>query len=241
MKVSIVIPAHNEEKYITKCIESVNDSSKIANVDVEIIIVLNRCKDNTEKIAKSLGAKTIKDDIKNLSHIRNTGIKLAKGEIIMTLDADSLVSKNLISEVLRLVKTDKYVGGGVRIKPERKSLGLFFTDLFLRLNLFVMGVSAGSFWFKKKDFEKINGFNEKILIAEDLDFAKRLKKYGKTKNKKFNNSKKSFIITSCRKFDKYGDWHWFKFLIFNSKSLINSVNGKDRNFVDKYFYNFNKK
>ena len=53
---SVAIPAHNEEKYITRCIESIYLSASLAGYTVEVVVALNRCTDQTQNIAESLGA-----------------------------------------------------------------------------------------------------------------------------------------------------------------------------------------
>ena len=231
-EISIIIPAHNEENYIADCFRSIKAAS--VNYTLEIIVILNRCTDTTEKIALSYGAIIVKSNSKNLSKIRNCGVTKSSGEIIVTVDADSIMSLNMLDEIVQAIKFDNYIGGGVLIKPERTSLGIKLTDIFLKFVLFFMGVSAGSLWCRRKDFDKINGFDENLLIAEDLDFAKRLKQYGKLVNKKFKTIRTAHINTSCRKFDKYGDWHWFKFMLFKPRKLLRG----DKDFANEYFYDF---
>ena len=101
MKFSIVIPARNEEAYIVPCLESICRAARPYPGQVEIIVVLNRCTDATERIALEYGARIARDDSKNLSRIRNTGARAAAGGIIVTIDADSRMSDNM------LVKIDK--------------------------------------------------------------------------------------------------------------------------------------
>lgn len=237
MKISIIIPAHNEEKYIKKCFDFITKATK--GHWVETIVVLNRCTDKTEEFAKEFGAIIVKDESSNLSCIRNAGARKASGEILLTIDADSMMSSNLISEISQAIKTKKYIGGGVTIKPERTSLGLKATDYFVRMMLFFMGISIGAIWCKKEHFDKINGFDEALFIAEDLDLAKRLKQHGHSINKKFKHLKSTHIVTSCRKFDKFGDWHWFKFMFLNHKEILRGVKSNN-SFARKYFYNFKR-
>ena len=66
MKISVVIPAHNEEKYIGRCLASINSQLISEDVQVEVVVVLNRCTDRTEDVAKSYGACVVPDDSKNL-------------------------------------------------------------------------------------------------------------------------------------------------------------------------------
>lgn len=53
---SVIIPAHNEEKYIKRCIRSVKRAAEYAGEETEIIVVCNRCTDRTEEIASEAGA-----------------------------------------------------------------------------------------------------------------------------------------------------------------------------------------
>ncbi|ARO19098.1 hypothetical protein B2J90_17170 [Bacillus tropicus] len=76
VKFSIIIPAHNEEKYIRKCLDSIAKASEAYKEQTEVIVVLNRCTDQTEEIAKSYHCITLKNNDKNLSKIRNTGVKI---------------------------------------------------------------------------------------------------------------------------------------------------------------------
>lgn len=99
MKLSVVTPAHNEERHIAACLSSVFESAKHAAIDFEHIVVLNRCNDRTEEFAVSSGCRIVREDARNLSKIRNAGVSAATGEIIVTIDADSVMSRNMLVEL----------------------------------------------------------------------------------------------------------------------------------------------
>lgn len=110
--ISVCVPAHNEEKFIGACLDSINKATEqIKPAIVEIIVCVNRCTDGTESIARSHGAVIVKEDEKNIAKITNAAVRQAAGEIIVTIDADSRMSPNMLSEVVRLLETDKYIGG----------------------------------------------------------------------------------------------------------------------------------
>lgn len=238
VKFSIIIPAHNEENYIGRCLESIVAASKAFKDQVEVIVVLNRCSDRTEEIAQSYHCVTLKDENKNLSKIRNAGAKIARGEIIVTIDADSWMSENMLNEIEDHLKTGKYIGGGVKGKFERISLGIIISGLLLIVPLiFKYGfVSVGMFWCYKKDFEAIGGFNENMLMAEDAEFAMRLKKHGKSCGKKFATIKKAYMTTSCRKFDKHGDWT----LVKRPQIILAYLKGANKKYADELYYEKDK-
>lgn len=233
IKISIVIPAHNEEKYIGKCLESILKASKSFENQVETIVVLNRCTDRTEEIAKSYNCILLKNSDKNLSKIRNAGVDIARGEIIVTIDADTQMNEHVLSKAVENLITGKYIGGGVTGKFERMSLGIFVSALLLIGPLFLKygAISVGIFWCYKKDFQAINGFNENMLMAEDADFAKRLKDWGKKNGKKYGTIQNG-MITSSRKFDKHGDW----VLLKRPKMILAYLKGTDQKHANEAYY-----
>ena len=100
MNVSVVIPAHNEERFLPRCLDSVRKASDVFGEVVEIVVVCNRCSDRTESIARSYGCRTLTDDSRCLAHIRYRGVAAAAGEIVLTIDADSWMTPGLIREVV---------------------------------------------------------------------------------------------------------------------------------------------
>ena len=165
MKYSIVIPAHNEEHHIGKCLDSIKRAELPQGAELEVIVVLNRCADNTEGVARDLGARIVKDDAKNLAHIRNSGAAVADGDVLMTIDADSWMSENMLVEIARALESGKYVGGGVDIFPERYSSGIHATMILLKIMLFFTGLTGGLYWCYRRDFEAVGGFNEELYVA----------------------------------------------------------------------------
>jgi len=76
--VSVIVPAHNEEKYVKRCILSIRESADAFEGNVEIIIVCNRCTDRTETIALENGARVVKNEDRCIAKVRNAGIEAAR-------------------------------------------------------------------------------------------------------------------------------------------------------------------
>jgi len=234
---SIVIPARDEAANIGACIDAIKRAHEAFPCRLEIIVVVNRCTDDTEVIAKAGGARIVHDDTRNLSHIRNSGAAAATGDILLTIDADSRMSANMLAEVSRALRSGKYIGGGVPIGAERLSLGIALTGVLLMLWLLPSGISGGMFWCYRKDFEAIGGFDENVYIAEDIVFARRLKAYGKSRGKKFGTLWRTRIVTSCRKFDLFGDWFTVKLFLKNPRRWSRALRGEGcRDLADQIFY-----
>jgi len=238
-KFSVVIPAHNEEQYIGKCLRSVRSAAKYVKPDtVEIVVAANRCTDRTAEIAAKYGAKVVTNDEKCIAAIRNTGVSAASGEIIVTIDADSMMTKYSLREIRDLLESGQYIGGGANPKFDRMSLGIAVSALYVAVNLIPVMVRNGGylsgamFWCYKKDFDAIGGFDASLVSLEDMDFAKRLKAHGKLSGKKYGTLKRSYVLTSSRKFDEFGDWY----LIKNRRLTKRIFTGKDRQAADAFYY-----
>lgn len=233
LKFSIIIPAYNEEKLIGRCLDSIVAASVPYKGQVEVIIVLNRCTDRTEEIARSYNCIIVKEDRKNMSIIRNAGAKVARGEIIATIDADSQMTDNMLTEIEEKLLTGNYIGGGVTFKFERLPLGILLQGLILiPLMIKFRGVTVGILWCYKKDFDAINGFNENQRMLEDVDFGLRLKKWGQRCGKKYGTITKAKMIVSLRKADMFGNWVLYK----HPKWLLAYWKGNVEKYADESFY-----
>lgn len=239
--ISVIIPAHNEEKYIKRCIESIKRADSVFPGNIEIIVVCNRCTDGTESIAEENGAVTIINEDRCIAKVRNAGIAAAKGKIIVTIDADNRMTKNTLREVYFLLRSGRYIGGGAPIRFERYSFPLWCNDIICRVSFRLTGLYSGIFWAEKKTFDAIGGFVDKKAM-EDVATAKLLKKYGNKQGKKYTTLQKNYLINSTRKYDDLGDWLYLKLMVKNAGVLLKAAfgdkTGMDK-LLDEMFYDYN--
>lgn len=240
-KISVVIPAHNEEKYISGCLSAIEIAKKQITVAVEIIVVLNRCDDLTESIARHFGVVTIVDESRCIAAVRNRGIAEATGDVLVTCDADSRLHPRSLLLVMEALGKPDIIAGGMPIRYDRRSLGIRASELCLDIAVKLTGLSAGAFWGRTHDFRAISGFDENFLIIEDVDFARRLKAYGKSKKMRYICLDKAPLQTSSRKFDHFGDWSFFKMATLDAPRVWRSLKRVDTDFADEYFHDFNNK
>jgi len=236
LRFSIVIPARDEERFLGPCLESIQVAAAPYPNQVEVIVVLNRCSDRTEEIARAFGARTIREDARNLAKIRNTGARLAVGLVLVTIDADSRMSPDTLVAIDRALSSGTTVGGGTVIRPDRWSPGIMATLWFFKLWVLICRFSCGLFWCYRQDFEAIGGFDENLASGEDIDFARRLKAYGKKVERRFSTLRGAYIVTSCRKFDAFGDW----FVIRNPLLIWRLLKGKNQSDADVFYYDFER-
>ena len=190
---TVIIPALNEERILRACLDSVKRLDPL-----EIIVVDGGSADRTAKIAEEAGAVVIQSP-KGRGIQMNKGASLARGEILLFLHADTIISNKVSSlchpeldsgseEMLKRIQhdkteiVDKYIGGFFRLKFDDDSLSTRLVEFFanLRARLFSLPYGDQAIFIKKEIFEKLGGFREYPFL-EDIDFAIRIKKYGKLK------------------------------------------------------------
>lgn len=240
-KISVVIPAHNEENFIEGCILAILSAAELISLQVEVVVVLNRCTDSTQEIAEKYGAVCLVDESRCIAAVRNKGCFAASGDIVVTCDADSRLHKSSLKNVVNALGRPDIIGGGMRIVFDRRSLGIMTTQLVLDIAEKVTRLPCGAFWTTKDAFVAVSGFDETLTVAEDVYFAKKLKAFGKKLGKKYILLTGSPLLTSSRKFDYFGDWMLLKMIFVDFFKIRRSLKGIDTEFADEYFHDFNDK
>jgi len=184
-KISVVVSAFNEEKNLPHCLTALTNQT-FPKSDYEILVVDNNSTDKTEEIAKSFGARVIKEKRQGNTYAVSTGYNMADGEIIASTDADTVVEKNWL-EVINNTFLDKNVvgaSGAVIVHSKNKlfkSISEKSYSLFLRIN-FLIGkahFSGFNFAVRKSAFDKIGGIDETFTMSPDVDLGIRMQKEGR--------------------------------------------------------------
>jgi len=240
--ISLVIPAYNEEKYIVPTLESVNKAIKKFrekyNKNIEVIVVDNDSNDKTAEIALSYGCKVVKFKKHNIAAVRNAGAKHAKGKYIAFVDADrSIIHENTFNDIYEKLGNPRIYGGGSMLLPDKFNsfFGFFgfgvIDFLIYHIRVIVGGIGTGLIYLRKKDFDKLGGFDESYWALEDADFVVRMKKHSKQKNQKTKQLEKPIIVCS-RKNSKLSLKNMFSIYI----KLRKKDGCKDKDKVEKYLY-----
>lgn len=213
MKVSVVIPTLNEESYLPDTLESLKNQTVQPD---EIIVVDSNSSDRTKEIAKEYGCKII-NKICNIGTARNCGVEKAKGEVIVFVDADTIIPPKYIARALHFLNIQDVVGymalpelNKQRAKRWLYSRLMWFWNIFIHIRLPITGVCAIGFVVKRKTFEKIGGFDKRIGAGEDTDLEWRMRKVGRII---IDNRIKTEL--NFRRWERgggyfYWTWYWVK-------------------------------
>jgi putative molybdenum carrier protein/glycosyl transferase family 2 len=193
-RLSFVVPAHNEEDELPQALRAIHRAAAAAQETYELIVVDDASTDATAKIARELGACVIAVDRRQIAAARNAGGRVARGDILFFIDADTQVASAHITLAMAAL-AEGCIGGGARVAVDRQLpfWGNVFFHVFSTL-YFATGLGAGAFLFTRREsFEEIGGFDEQYFAGEEVYFSLALKNRGRFK------ILREPIVTSARK------------------------------------------
>jgi len=232
---SLIVPAYNEERLLPRLLDSVNvaRAAYAGAGSVEVIVADNSSTDGTASIAAARGAHVVSVEKRVIAAARNGGARAARGEILAFIDADSQVHPRTFAEIDSALATGRVVGGATGVTVERWSAGIAVAYAVMLPLVFITGMDTGVVFCRREDFEAMGGYDEDILIAEDVAFLQTLRRLGKARGQRLARVTSAKGIASTRKFDEFGDWHFFIVLVAGIKYLwTRDMTG----FVDRYWY-----
>lgn len=236
MKISIIIPAYNEAEIIYQNLQNIENSFNHVNCDFEkeFIVCDNNSSDETAKLAKQFGAKTVFESFNQISKARNTGAKYASGDWLVFIDADSWPSISLIQKMFETILDTGYVGGSSKVKFNNAPIWWKTSWEISNISMKLLKLTpTGAFLFCEKNaFNYVGGFNTDLFILEDLDFVHKLRKFGYRNNKKFTILNEP-IYSSARKSKIFGPKAFIKMAVTLSKNGKQALKNKN-NFPQWY-------
>jgi hypothetical protein len=144
---------------------------------------------------------------------------VASGDLLAFIDADSQVHPETFNEIDRVLSDPHVVGGTTGIEFERMSAGIKLTSMMLlmagnvlRLSInerLTTEIDSGVAFCRRSDFTAIGGYSEERLFAEDAQLLLDLQRLGRKRGQRLARRMNARALFSTRKFDRYGDWHYF--------------------------------
>ncbi len=225
-RISVIIPAKNEEKYIHNALDGLREQSL---KDFETIVVDGGSSDDTVKIARKYATVAV-ELRRGVSRGRNKGAKLAKGEILLFLDADTKPSADLLKIYSKTFEDGKVVAATGPIYPLEKSplrvrLGYAFVSvLFVKASMAIgrPSVVGSNFAVRRSTFNRIGGFDNRLITYEDWNLSARLKKFGR-----IAYIDDAVVYTSARRIRKWGVLGFFKYYVGNMARYHLTKRSKD--------------
>ena len=208
---SVAIPAYNEAQLLPRLLDSIDVARshyRGGAAAIEVVVGNNGSTDATAAIARDRGCTVIDIEKRAIAAARNGAARAACGEVLCFIDADSILHPQTFNEIEQVLATGRCVVGASGVRMERMSVGIGLTFAVFLPATRIFGVDTGVVFCRRDDFLAIEGYREHLIVAEDVDFMWRLKRYGRKHGARFMRLPTARAITSTRKFDRHGDWHY---------------------------------
>jgi len=223
MRISIVIPAFNEERLLPETLPTIRAAMEAFDRRgwaSELIVCDNNSTDRTAEIARAAGARVVFEPVNQISRARNRGAAEARGDWIVFVDADSQPSPELFSDAADAIAAGHCLAGGSTVAYANPPIGAAPIIGFWNALSRIMRWAAGSFIFcEAAAFRAAGGFSEELYAGEEVNLSRRLKRIARRNRRTFLILHRHPLLTSDRKLRLYG---WGKLTWFMLKTIASA-------------------
>ena len=215
MRISVIVPAFNEERLLGETLHQVSRAmTPFAQRQwaTELIVCDNNSTDRTAEVARAAGARVVFEPVNQIARARNCGAAAATGDWLIFVDADSHPGAELFEDVAAQIESGHCLAGGVTVKLDGHYPKANLVTHLWNCTSRTFGWVAGSFIFcETRAFRNIGGFSSELFASEEIDLSKRLKALARAERKQIVILHRHPILTSARKIHLYtGREHlWF--------------------------------
>lgn len=202
--ISFIIPAYNEELLLGPTLSALHAAAQGVDEPHEVIVVDDASTDRTAAVAEEHGARVVRVAHRQIAATRNSGAREARGDVLVFVDADTVVNAAVVRAALDALR-EGAVGGGCDFRfdgrlPWWARLLIWSFRPFYRFGR----LASGSFLFcTQRAFEAVGGFDEALFAAEEAIMSRALGRQGR-----FVVLRES-VVTSGRKLRSYSPWEIF--------------------------------
>ena len=208
MRVSVVLPAFNEENLLPAALAAVRDAASAFTARGwawECVVCDNNSTDATAAVARAAGATVVFEPVNQIGRARDAGARAANGDWLVFIDADSTPSAELFASIATRIAEGRVLGGGstVELEPGTPRYARFVCGLW---NLWsrLAGWAAGScVWVEAEAFRTVGGFGTEYYAGEEVFLSRRLKSLARRSGRRFVILAGHPLRTSARKLKLY--------------------------------------
>jgi len=203
------MPCLNEGATVGACVRLALDAMARAGIDGEVIVADNGSTDATAAIADARGCRVARVAKRMIGASRNGGAALATAPVVCFVDADMQIHPGTFNAIAHALASPRIVGGATGVTMERWSPGIAATYAMLLPLVWLTRMDTGVVFCRRDDFLHVGGYDESRHFAEDVDFLVKLTRLGWSRRQRLTRLRSCKAVASTRKFDTYGDWHYF--------------------------------
>ena len=199
--ISFVVPAYNEERLIGRTLAAIHNAARATAEPYEIIVVDDGSSDRTSNLARENGARVVAVHHRQIAATRNAGARAAAGDILMFVDADTIVSAATVRAALAALAAGAVAGGAsLRLDGRVPWHGRVLLAL-VRAGMRLGRLAAGCFVFSTRAaFEAAGGFDETLFATEEIALSRALARQGRVV------ILRETVLSSGRKLRTHSGW-----------------------------------
>ncbi len=217
MRVSVVIPAYDEERLLPGTLDAVRAAAAAFEArgwTWETVVCDNNSSDRTAEVARAAGARVIHEPVNQIGRARDTGARAATGDWILFVDADSTPCAGLFGDIAEAIARGDAVGGGATVRlpgdtPRSARLYAATWNAWSRLARWAAGSCV---WVEAAAFRAVGGFGSEVYAGEEIGLSRRLKRHGRARRLAFRILSRHPLLTSDRKVRLYTTWEVVRLL-----------------------------
>ena len=220
--VSFIIPAHNEEQLLGRTLSAIAAVVRSLKEPVEVIVVDDASTDGTVAIASAHRARVISVQCRHISAARNAGARVANGEMLVFVDADTVVNSAAVRSAIAAMRAGAVGGGSAFSFDGRVPLYARLLTAAALLIYRAARLAGGCFLFcTRRAFDAVGGFDETVYAAEEAVMSRALGRQGQ-----FVILRES-VVTSGRKLRTHRSSEILGFLLRLALTGRNAVRQRD--------------
>lgn len=178
--ISFVIPAYNEESLLGRTLAALDDAARAVGEPYEILVADDDSTDRTAAIAREHGARVVPVRHRQIAATRNAGAREAAGEMLVFVDADTIVTGAAVREAVAAIRRGAAGGGcAFRFDGRLPLYGRVLEAVVHRLYR-ALGLASGCFLFCTREaFRATGGFDERLFGGEEAALSRALRRQGR--------------------------------------------------------------
>ena len=204
---TFVVPAHNEELLLGRTLAAIHAAARRVGRPYEVIVADDDSTDRTAAVAAEHGARVVAVRNRQIAATRNAGARAAFGDVLIFVDADTIVSAAVVSASLTALEAGA-VGGGASMRLDGRIpwYGRLMTVIVLA-GMRAGRLAAGCYLFcTRTAFEAAGGFDERLFATEEIALSRALQRHGRLV------ILRDAVETSGRKLRTYSGWEILRLL-----------------------------
>jgi glycosyltransferase involved in cell wall biosynthesis len=226
--ISFVVPAHNEELLLGRTLTAIDAAARRSGRPYEIVVADDASTDRTAAVAVEHGARVVPIVRRQIAAARNAGAAAAMGDILIFVDADTIVSPAVVAATLAALDAGAVAGGAsLRLDGRIPWYGRLMAAIVLT-TMRIGRLAAGCYVFcTRTAFDAVGGFDERLFATEEIALSRALHRQGRMV------ILREAVETSGRKLRTHSGWEILRLLVAMATSGRGAV--RSRRHLDLWY------